>query len=68
MGVAYLFPVIERVWPLVLELKEHLFPLLKSLEAFVQLMYHQMLIESSDTDLIQLQIKVTLFHYCCHLL
>ncbi|XP_019864279.1 PREDICTED: probable methyltransferase TARBP1 [Amphimedon queenslandica] len=57
VGVAYLLPIIEMAWPLVLELKEHLFPLLKSLRAFVQFTYHQRLMEASDPDLIQLQIK-----------
>ena len=58
MDVVYLFPIVEMVWPLVLELKEHLFPLLRTLRAFVQFTYHQRLMESSDPDLIQLQIKV----------
>ena len=56
--MAYLFPIIERVWPLVLELKEHLCPLLKGLSGFVALLYHSELLLLGDATVIEMQNKV----------
>jgi hypothetical protein len=56
-GVEYFSLIVENLWPLVLELKDHFKPFINAMTSFIQLVYHVIFLSSSDQTIINQQVK-----------